>query len=58
MGSAAALQGTTQSIIFGGISGGLVSALANGTTLPLMGIMAGFAVLAGVFLMAAHRIPA
>jgi MFS transporter, DHA1 family, multidrug resistance protein len=54
MGSASALQGTTQSV-FGGIAGGLVSALGNGATLPLMGIMAGFAILAAVFLLAAHR---
>jgi MFS transporter, DHA1 family, multidrug resistance protein len=54
LGSASALQGTMQSV-FGGIAGGLVSALGNAATLPLMGIMAGFAILAAVFLMAAHR---
>ncbi len=54
MGSAAALQGTMQSV-FGGVAGGLVGALANGATLPVMGIITGFAALAAVFLLAAHR---
>jgi MFS transporter, DHA1 family, multidrug resistance protein len=40
MGSASALQGTTQSV-FGGLAGGLVGALSNGTTLPVVGIITG-----------------
>jgi len=54
MGSAAALQGTLQSV-FGGVAGGLVGALGNGTPLPVLGIITGFAALAAVFLRAAHR---
>jgi len=54
MGSAAALQGTMQSV-FGGVAGGLAGALGNGATLPVIGIITGFAVLAAVFLFAAHR---
>jgi predicted lipid-binding transport protein (Tim44 family) len=55
MGSAAALQDTMQSV-FGGIAGGLVGAFGNGATLPLVGIITGFAALAAVFLLAAHEI--
>lgn len=54
MGSASALQGTMQSV-FGGVAGGLVGALSNGTTLPVVGIITGLAVLAAIFLVAAHR---
>jgi MFS transporter, DHA1 family, multidrug resistance protein len=54
IGSAAALQGTMQSVS-GGIAGGLVGALGNGTTLPVIAIIAGFAALAAVFPLAAHR---
>jgi len=54
MGSASALQGTTQSL-FGAVSGTLVGALSNGETLPMMGVIAGFAVLAAVFLFSANR---
>ncbi len=54
MGSASALQGTMQSI-FGGIAGGLVGALGNGSTLPVIVIIAGFAGLAAAFLLVAHR---
>jgi hypothetical protein len=48
------LQGTTQSVV-GAVAGTLVGALGNGATLPMVGIMAGFAALAAVFLFAARR---
>lgn len=54
MGSAAALQGTLQSV-FGGVAGGLVGVLANGTTMPVIGIITGFAALGAVFMTVAHR---
>jgi DHA1 family bicyclomycin/chloramphenicol resistance-like MFS transporter len=54
MGSAAALQGTLQSV-FGGVAGALVSVLANGATLPVIAIMSGFALFALIFLFAAQR---
>lgn len=54
IGSAAALQGTLQSV-FGGLAGTLVGALANGATLPVIDIMTGFAVFAVIFLFAAQR---
>ena len=41
--------------IFGGIAGGLVGALGNGSTLPVIVIIAGFAGLAAAFLLVAHR---
>jgi len=54
MGSAAALQGTAQSVV-AGVAGWLVGTLGNGAALPMMGIITGFATLAAVFLRAAHR---
>ncbi len=54
MGSAAALQGTAQSVV-AGVAGWLVGMLGNGAALPVMGIIAGFAALAAVLLLAAHR---
>ncbi|UBV45374.1 multidrug effflux MFS transporter (plasmid) [Deinococcus taeanensis] len=54
MGSASALQGTTQSAI-GATAGGLVSGLSDGTVLPVAGIISLFAVLSAVFLLAARR---
>ncbi|MFC4637953.1 multidrug effflux MFS transporter [Deinococcus hohokamensis] len=54
MGSASAVQGTTQSAI-GAAAGGLVSAFSNGTVLPVAGIIAVFAVLSALFLLAARR---
>jgi DHA1 family bicyclomycin/chloramphenicol resistance-like MFS transporter len=54
MGSAAALQGTAQSVV-AGVAGWLVGMLSNGAALPVMGIITGFAALAAVFLLVAHR---
>ena len=54
MGSAAALQGTVQSVV-AGVAGWLVGMLGNSAALPVMGIITGFAILATVFLLTAHR---
>lgn len=54
MGSAAALQGTLQSTV-GGLAGALVGVLAGSALLPVAGIITAFAVLATIFLLAAHR---
>jgi len=54
MGSASALQGTTQSII-GGLSGALVGLLSNGTMLPAVIIITAFAVVGRILLTLALR---
>lgn len=54
MGSASALQGTTQSII-GGLSGALVGLLSNGTMLPAVVVITAFAIVARILLTQAVR---
>lgn len=57
MGSASALQGTTQSL-FGAIAGALVGTFGNGATLPVIVISLVFALLALAFLISAQRLQA
>jgi DHA1 family bicyclomycin/chloramphenicol resistance-like MFS transporter len=54
MGSASALQGTTQSII-GGLSGTLVGLLSNGTMLPAVIVITAFAIIGRILLTFALR---
>ncbi len=53
MGSASALQGTTQSVV-GGIAGTLVGLLSNGSIIPTALIIGGFASVASVLLVIAQ----
>ncbi len=57
MGSASALQGTTQSVV-GGIAGTLVGLLSNGSMIPTALIIGAFATIASVLLVIAQRMTA